>query len=357
MYIQFLKAGHGDAILLCLQHADGSTKNILIDGGPKIAYEYRDKRTKKKQAGALKIKLEEIFQRNEKIDLLILTHVDDDHIGGILKWFENKSFLKVQVGKIWFNSGQLISEYFNSKDFKENHLSIEENNNNTNTSINQGATFEKLITKYNLWDRKIINAKDELKELGLTFKILSPNNINLKKLIGKWKKERPDTLTSGKKTDYHLSLNQLNDLPCFEDTKPHNGSSIAFLLTHHSRNYLFLGDAHPKTIIESLKHYGFCKFNPLKVELVKISHHGSKFNTNKELLEILVCNHYVISTNGNIHQLPDKECLARIISNNPKVSLYFNFPEQIKKIFTPQDYLDYPNFKTHSTDELNFQNE
>ncbi|MDR0824203.1 MAG: hypothetical protein LBN74_03865 [Prevotella sp.] len=64
-----------------------------------------------------------IKSQNEFIDLLILTHVDDDHIGGVLKWFEQDVDAKDLVKKVWFNSGRLIFEYFKQIEIEENFLS------------------------------------------------------------------------------------------------------------------------------------------------------------------------------------------------------------------------------------------
>ena len=43
---------------------------------------------------------------------------------------------------------------------------------------------------------------------------------------------------------------------------------------------------------------------PLKIDYVKVSHHGSKANTNDELLSLLDCNNFIISANGRHHGLP-----------------------------------------------------
>lgn len=72
-YINFLQAGQGEAILI---HLDSPVYNILIDGGNN-QNEFRDK---------ILPELKEIRKRGECIDLLMITHQDDDHILGIL-WF------------------------------------------------------------------------------------------------------------------------------------------------------------------------------------------------------------------------------------------------------------------------------
>lgn len=341
MKIKFLQASNGDSIHINFHDNKGENRNILIDGGTGNTYNYKDKVKGKIKSGELKLTIEKIKENKEKIDLLILTHVDDDHIGGILKWFEKDSQAAELIGKIWFNSGRLISDNFEEKEIESNRISLKISN-GMNTSITQGITFEDFITKHNIWDRRLIKEKEILFEFGIEFKVLSPTLNNLELLLKKWEKETPETLTTSKKNDYEKSLKlHINSDVFIEDESIHNGSSIAFILTYNSKNMLFLGDAHPTSVVASLKHFGYSPENPLKVELVKVSHHGSKFNTSDELIQLIDCEHFVISTNGAIHNLPDKQCLARIVNVNSNVIFYFNYPEKINEIFTKEDFQEF----------------
>ena len=71
---------------------------------------------------------------------------------------------------------------------------------------------------------------------------------------------------------------------------------------------------------------------------MKISHHGSKYNTNSRLLKLIDTNLYVISTNGENEVHPNKRTLARIIKNKPNCKILFNYPELKDKIFKTEDY-------------------
>lgn len=103
--IKALQAFHGDSILVSFSE-DGKTRNILIDGGPGITYSKRPK--------ALKTEIEQILKRRENIDLLVVTHIDDDHIGGIIKLFEYGEIDPKIIKEVWFNSGELISSFFDT---------------------------------------------------------------------------------------------------------------------------------------------------------------------------------------------------------------------------------------------------
>lgn len=342
MIFKLLHANNGDAIHLRTKDEDGKFCNILIDGGTSETYSYKNKKGKIED-GELKQLTESLKNRNEYIDLLILTHVDDDHIGGILKWFEQDTDAKSLVKKVWFNSGRLIFEHFQQKEIEENLLKIK-NSSCNNTSIAQGVIFEDFIEENNIWDRRIIESTNEFNLFGLKFTILSPSDNKLQSLLCKWEKECPTSETS-RINDYSLSLSELINSDSFkEDDSIHNGSAIAFIIEKQGKKMLFLSDAHPQTIIDSLVNLGYSPENPLKVCYVKLSHHGSKSNTCIELLNLIQSENFMISSSGSRHKLPDKRCLARIIKSKKQVNLHFNYPELASTIFTKKDFKDYPSF-------------
>lgn len=352
MRIKFLKAFNGDAILISFKENE-NMRNILIDGGMPATYVQKGKNGKL-IFGELQETVDKIRENDEKIDLLVLTHVDKDHIGGVLKWFEKDKEAHKIIGKVWFNSGRLISEYFDEQEKTENLLEI--HGDSTHTSIGEGVKFEDYIEENGIWDRSIIIALEYFEYLGIKFKILSPSPDKLKLLLGKWEKEKPESLdTSADKNDYDLTLKEHIAIDNFkEDTTIHNGSSIAFIMTYAKKNFVFLADAHPAVVVNSLKLLGYSKNKQLKAELVKISHHGSKANNSLEMLELFKTNKYVISTNGDKDAHPNKQFLARLASVNDVCEVYFNYPEQIEQIFSEEDYADFPNFKPKSKDSNEF---
>lgn len=331
MEVKFLEANHGDCILVSFDY-EGRKKNILIDSGVSKTYEY--KINKRKKNGALKKIFLELHNNNENIDLLIITHVDDDHIGGMLKYFASNEFDPDMIKKVWFNSGLLINEYFQENIQNKNLQELDEFE-STDTSIKQGITFESKLELNNIWDRKLIKScSEELNELGAKFKILSPNDAKLKKLLVKWEKESPSSLTS-EDNDYNKTIDELVESDEFrEDRSIHNGSSIAFILEAKGKRMLFLGDAHPRVIVNKLKELKFSKENKIVLDFVKLSHHASKANTSYEFLDLIDSNKFIILTNGDYHCLPNKTTFARIFNINKEAELYFNYPDLIKKIFS-----------------------
>ncbi|MGI2800892.1 ComEC/Rec2 family competence protein [Photobacterium damselae] len=339
MKVKFLEAKNGDSILINFTDNKEINRNILIDGGTSSTYQFKNKKGKLED-GSLKKELAEI----DCIDLLILTHVDDDHIGGILNWFSKDPEAKNKVNKVWFNSGRLIFEQFNVDEIEENLQPLDVSS-NLNTSIKQGATFEKYITENSLWDRVLIDTSKEIEAFGLNFTFLSPDECKLKALLHKWEKEDPNLNTSVS-DDYSKSLKEHIDSDLFEEDKSiHNGSSIAFILSQNEKNLVFLGDAHPRLVEKRLQNLGYSDEIPLEAEFLKLSHHGSKSNTSYELLKLIKTNRYVVSSNGDIHKLPHKQCLARVINHNKSAEIYFNYAKKPTEIFRDEDHKEFPDFK------------
>src|SRR5690606_7667099 len=76
-----------------------------------------------------------------------------------------------------------------------------------------------------------------------------------------------------------------------EDKAVPNGSSIALLAQWKGKTLLLLGDAWPSVVADSLARLGYSKATPLHVDVLKLSHHGSRANTSPALLEMLTYDH------------------------------------------------------------------
>src|ERR1700743_101642 len=202
MHIQFLPAYNGDSIYITYQH-EGLPVHILIDGGTALTYESKGKKNEIID-GALKSLITRLKEVNQKISLMILTHIDDDHIGGILKWVERDAEAVGMIETIWFNSGRKIAKLLGETVMRIPEITLVPET-TTETGINQGVTFEKNIRDKGIWDESVIRQQQTLTFRGLEFKILSPSTANLKELHDKWEKERSDTFTSVE-TDYDQSL-------------------------------------------------------------------------------------------------------------------------------------------------------
>jgi hypothetical protein len=100
-----------------------------------------------------------------------------------------------------------------------------------------------------------------------------------------------------------------------------NGSSIAFVLEHDGKRVLFGADAHAPVLTKALKRYGerVGEVRP-RIDLVKLSHHGSNANISTAMLEQIDCRRYLISTNGDNFAHPDDAAIAKVIKTFAETS-------------------------------------
>ncbi|WP_217607182.1 ComEC/Rec2 family competence protein [Chitinophaga sp. GbtcB8] len=332
MEIKFLPAFNGDCILISFEHKGGK-KNILIDGGIPRTY-----------LRHLKPTLEELVQNEENIDLLIVTHIDDDHIGGIKELYQDTKLNKDFIKEVWFNSGDLLSDYFNTKRDANRVVEIIKND-QTSMSVGQGVTLEKALKEEKgNWAQYLTSvSNNKIDFFGLSITVLSPNEEGLQKLHKHWQTETDKKITmSEEHDDFNIPISELVKRKFSEDKAIPNGSSIALLIEKDNKSVLLLGDAHPSVISESLKKLELASNeNKLKLDLVKISHHASKGNTSPRLLSLIECNKFIVSTDGSKHGLPDKEAIARIIVSQPEPTIYFNYDKISEEIFTKEDKESY----------------
>jgi len=328
---KFFKAGQGDSILVSTYKEINEKReyktHILIDGGANNLYTRELNKLKKTVS---------------KLDLVILTHLDNDHIIGLrdlldydIKNIQKKNTYSPLIKEVWFNAFKDSSNIGDAK-FKNPIKQIKAN-------IKNQIKFRELMSyandkiKYQDYIsidliKKPITVNDDVKLF-----LLSPNDDKLRNLYFEYEEELRktkisdfDTAKDKNKTIENLSLEPFNKN---DDTSVANGSSIAFILCYGNKKFLFLADAHIHLITESLKNIKnkyFPKENKLKFEFIKLSHHGSRNNIESKFLNLVETNNYVILTNSkgkNRH--PDKETLSKILVHNKNC----NYPNKIRFIF------------------------
>ncbi|PFX61619.1 MBL fold protein [Bacillus wiedmannii] len=315
--IKVLPAEDGDCFILSF-----NKRNILIDGG----------RSSRNLLRHLEMELQSIKDKTESIDLLVITHIDDDHIGGVLSIFE-MNIHKELIQNVWFNSGRLIDGYFKEENNVNDERDIPLILTDTQVGIEKGNSLEKELKKSNIEPKYVINQGATAHLDGAIFRILSPNQKALAKLNENWEVEIEEEtnleINNQKNNDYAQTLQSLANQKFKQDTSNVNASSIAFLFEYNCKKVLLLGDSHPSIVKEGLERLGYSSQNKLYVDVVKISHHGSRKNTSEQLLELIECRNFIISTNGGrgVRNLPDKESLSRIVTAmSLPVTFHFNYP-------------------------------
>ena len=315
---EFFEAGCGDSILVS---TDEGT-HVLIDGGESSTYQ------------KIKSKLREI----EKLDLVVLTHVDNDHICGLISLLRKDNTNRKKINQLWFNS------------FKSIHVGDESNG---NIGASQGILFEQLIQRYEhiehkgdlyLRDTKKLNEYQINQDIQLV--LLSPRKSDLDKFKIDWQnnKEKMKSKFCNGKVATNISSRRQDT-----DSSLNNRTSIAFILKYRDEKYLFLGDAHIDVINESLKELGYSSSNKLKLKFVKLSHHGSIKNIDNDFLDLIDCQKFVILTNGKKFNHPSESTLELIYKQRREeesVEFIFNYRNCYREKFSQEDKEKY-NFKAN----------
>lgn len=339
--IRMLKARHGDAFILDLWKGENHGC-IVVDGGPSIC-------------GNAVVK--ELLWL-EHIDLMILTHFDDDHIGGILKYvqFACEDSTSWKVDELWVN---------NSKDYP---ISI-----NSKLSYSQALrlsdALEKIAEVNNnlLWKPYI--SEGVIKEYPYAkITVLSPPLVYQNAVIKKLEENRIPLCygEEEKKDTFSVPLDSLvsYNLPEPNLDKPSdlaNAASLAFLIESDDFSILMLGDSFPNNVERYLRSLGYSEENKLVVDYVKVSHHGSVHNSSGSLYDIIACDNYLISTDsGRGYHHPDREAIATIVCHklrnfDRKVHIFLNYPDNKylngNNIFVNQGEEEKFNFEVHYNTE------
>lgn len=322
-----LPAKQGDALWIEYGTAD-NTRRILIDGGPIGAYTALDEKLKKLPDG------------DKGMELVVISHVDTDHIEGIIRLLAAKrDQWPFSPKDIWFNGWDHLVQ-------------------SGTLGGREGDFLSALISKRapNEWnkafDGKVIAVEREkqppmveLKD-GMKITLLSPSPEKLKEMGDKWRKDvEKYKLEPG---DLEAAWEQLVEMKKYRvvngvlggtddlskkltkqlktDQSAANGTSIAFLAEFAGKSCLFLADAHWDVICESIKKLIPAGQERLKVDAVKVSHHGSKNNMSKKLMDLIDAKHFLISTDGSIHEHPDKPAIQAVLQwSVQKPTLWFNY--------------------------------
>ena len=316
--IEALKATYGDCIFVTIQDKE-SVYTIMIDGGTPNTYSFKNKK-QKTEAGPLKHKLSELKKQGRCIDLLIVTHVDNDHIGGIIRWFEDDIPSPDFVKRIWMND--------------DVEINVAQGLENTSA---QAASLKEFMQKHGLsFEDQWVKGREESFSWGRII-MLAPTAEQHNRISKDIAKGLENTVNDRYEVDIKSLIDE--DYVC-DNVSPENDASMAFLLqTNDGENCLFLGDANIDTILFSLSKMDDLKL-PIPCKWVKLSHHGSKNNFKPELLALINAENYIFSTDGTRFGHPDKEVLAWIIDKT-KARLWFNYIERAERIFTKQDRQNY----------------
>ena len=152
-----------------------------------------------------------LIESLDSIALWIITHTDQDHIGGITKLLESektKDLLKSKVGGIWFN-------------YSPASLSPDKNKIN----YEQGILVRDAIDELGLLQSDEISTETKPIHLSdhIRLTVLSPTEDKLEVFKNEWKVYEKDSYTGAGK-DFHVSSEKLLANKFVEDKEVANGA-------------------------------------------------------------------------------------------------------------------------------------
>lgn len=335
LQIKLLQALYGDCIVL--SYGQDSLHHIIIDGGTgRLCYRQ------------LQETLHQVKEAQEHVDLLVLTHIDSDHISGFIRLFSQKSFPFHIIKRMWFNFGKSLN---NSLRLTVPPLDVTLRPSDSKISWKQGESLEALLGGTSILRESLIKKMDIFEISGARITVLSPSQDTLKLLAVTGISEPVRTTQISGSNDYNRGILKLNSLPFDSQVSLTNRSSIAFLFQYCGFTLLFLGDAAADEIEDSFMRLGYSCQNKIKIDYCKIAHHASKHNTSNQLIQMMDCHNFIISTHKTSQGRPSKECLSRIICNTKEpVTFYCNYNLNAESIFTKQE-LDTYKMKFITLDE------
>ena len=171
--IEMLPAQHGDCLLV-QYGTDPDRARVLIDGGPANAY------------AGIRDRLCSSLGGDRSIDVLVVTHVDTDHIEGVLELLADTT-LGIDVGDVWFNGyDHLVADRVRPErgGVQGEYLASLLHQARWNT-----ATGGASIRAWDDGEPMVLRGPDGERE---TFTIISPTAAAARRMAAKWKQACDD---------------------------------------------------------------------------------------------------------------------------------------------------------------------
>jgi metallo-beta-lactamase superfamily protein len=346
--IEMLPARNGDA--LWIEYGDAeSPRRVIVDGGTEGSF-----------AGGLRARIESLPADERRFELLVVTHVDSDHVAGVLELVRDDA-LGATYGDIWFNAWRHLPATLEDLGPVEGELLTQ-------------AILQRELAWNEAFDRAAVVVPDE-GELpraqlagGLEITVLGPGLEQLAELRPRWleavvaagldpevpivepaEPPPPGLETLGTTPD----VAALAASPFKQDTAEANGSSIVLLLEHEGTSALLTGDAFPSVVLDGVTRLlAERDAERLALDAFKVPHHGSRANLSPALLRALDCSRHLFSSNGTNTKHPHPEAVARTIdASGAGSTLHFNYSTRFNEAWADDELEEQHDYEALYPDE------
>ncbi len=281
-----------------------------------------------------------------RVELFVLTHIDADHISGAVPLFTDDDVCD-RFDDVWFNGWDQLRGFL---------------------SVAQGEAFSDLLDRPDRrfrWNRTErgsgaippivtdgVSHPEVVLEGGLKLTVLSPTPSGLQRLAANWRAAltelNPQKAMLGRRArpsppadPAKLDLAKLDADGPTKDSSIPNLSSIAVLAEFGGRAVLLTGDAHADVLASSIRSLQEQRGRPgerLRLDALKLSHHGSANATTNDLLDTIECSNYLVPSDGSIFYHPDRAAMARVIlRGGPNPTIHFNYRTDLNGFWDDKD--------------------
>ena len=311
--LHVVQAKYGDALIVTFG-SPAKPRHILIDGGPSGNY-----------AADLRPALDDIVGKGGKLELAVLSHVDNDHVVGLLDLFAaieedevSEREQRTRIGGLWHNSFErtidptgVVSQQMQAVMMMAGAAKMTMPfTTDTFYGIKEGNRLRLMARKLKIpvnkgfKDDRLLAAKAAAVQLGpLKLTVVGPTKQNLEALQAEWLRWLEETAQK-------LASNP--STAAMSDNSTPNLSSIVLLAECGGRRILLTGDARGDHILEGLQTAGLARNGGLHVDVLKVQHHGSSRNTTPAFFNAVTADTYVLSADGR-HGNPKFDTMKWIV--------------------------------------------
>ena len=373
MRIEVFQSDKGDCLLLTGK--DGA--RILVDGGMRSSYTEH-----------VAPALGRIAREKDELDLVYVSHIDRDHIAGVLQLMEdivawrvyefqrdsgNDDFREPRtpkppnVKRLWHNAFHDV--------VRDNEGAIESLLAASAAILEAGDARERPLAEakrelaYSVGEGIELSKRARTEQLGISVNeefggrlamvrerpqripvesfrltLLGPFKEDLDALRKEWKRwlrehgdevrrireemaRDTERLVAGDVDGFRAAMAlRAGELGDRDRVTVSNLASLTFLAEEAGRTLLLTGDAHGNEIVRGLREAGRLDGGKVHVDVLKIQHHGSEHNIDEEFCRKVTADHYLFCANGE-HENPDPrvvELVVRSRKDDRRFKLWFN---------------------------------
>jgi hypothetical protein len=280
-------------------------------------------------------------KKERHIDLLVVSHIDADHIEGVLRLLQDRAPMGLRIDDVWFNGWPALAS-----------LGI--------LGPEQGEMLGALLDRdlKKRWNKAFGGPEHAVmvptdgappsQDLPGDAKVtvLSPFIQQLLELKDKWRSvlsaagQKP-----GDSANALVALSKRRDLaglcaggmlggsgiPMTKDSSIANGTSIALLVEQGGQRLLVAADAWADVLESGIDRLlaAHPRKTRIDVDAFQLPHHGSRANITATLLAKVRTDTYLVTTNGDRYQHPDPEAIDLVLAQEKaakrKPELVFNY--------------------------------